>query len=139
MADVVTSTTIEDGPRWLVMRFTNVSDGTGEAAVVKVNAASAHGVVIAGQTFFPGIHLKLREVEAWIDNMTLRMQWQATTNADLLTLTGAEHQKYDRFGGLTCPPGLAGATGSILFTTLNQFSGSSYSVVLRMTKGIPQS
>ena len=35
MADVVTTQTIQDGQRKAVMKFTNVSDGTGESAVVK--------------------------------------------------------------------------------------------------------
>ena len=33
MADAVTSQTLVDGPRDLVMKFTNLSDGTGESAV----------------------------------------------------------------------------------------------------------
>jgi hypothetical protein len=139
VADLVTVTTIEDGPRWLVMRFTNLSDGTGETGVVKVNAASAHGVVIAGQTYFPGINLKVREMEWSIAGMTLELSWAATTNAALAILAGTDHQRYDRFGGITCPPGLIGATGNILFTTLNQFATSSYTLVMRMSKGIPQS
>jgi hypothetical protein len=36
MADTVTSQTILDGERNCVMKFTNVSDGTGESAVAKV-------------------------------------------------------------------------------------------------------
>ncbi len=39
MADLVTSQTIQDGPRNAIMKFTNVSDATGEAAVVKVNVS----------------------------------------------------------------------------------------------------
>ena len=48
MADTVTSQTIVDGPRNCIMKFTNVSDGTGESAVAKVDvsalAANAEGV-----------------------------------------------------------------------------------------------
>lgn len=36
MADVVTTQTIQDGQRKAVMKFTNVSDGTGESAVAKL-------------------------------------------------------------------------------------------------------
>ena len=39
MADTVTSKTIEDGPRTAIMYFTNVSDGTGESAVAKVDVS----------------------------------------------------------------------------------------------------
>ena len=34
MADAVTSQTIFDGERKAIMKFTNVSDGTGETAVL---------------------------------------------------------------------------------------------------------
>ena len=36
MADTVTSQTIQDGERVAVLKFTNVSDGTGESAVKKM-------------------------------------------------------------------------------------------------------
>ena len=35
MADAVTSQTLIDGPKHAVMKFTNVSDGSGESAVKK--------------------------------------------------------------------------------------------------------
>ncbi len=36
MADTVTSQTIQDGERVAILKFTNESDGTGEASVKKV-------------------------------------------------------------------------------------------------------
>ena len=39
MADLVTTQILENGPSRLVMKFTNLSDGTGETGVVKVDAA----------------------------------------------------------------------------------------------------
>ena len=54
MVDVVTSQTIFDGERKAVMKFTNVSDGTGETAVLKVDVSalnpSAFGKVCDGVT-----------------------------------------------------------------------------------------
>ena len=35
MADAVTSQTIQDGEKTAILKFTNVSDGTGESAVKK--------------------------------------------------------------------------------------------------------
>ncbi len=40
MADAVTSQTIQDGERKAVLKFTNISDGTGEANVVKVDVSA---------------------------------------------------------------------------------------------------
>ena len=40
MADTVASQTIIDGPKTVVLKLTNVSDGGGEAAVVKVDVSA---------------------------------------------------------------------------------------------------
>ena len=40
MADAVASQTILDGERLAVLRFTNVSDGTGESNVAKVDVSA---------------------------------------------------------------------------------------------------
>ena len=40
MADTVTSQTIQDGERVAVLKFTNESDGTGEASVKKVDVST---------------------------------------------------------------------------------------------------
>ena len=87
--DTVTSQTLFNGRRHLVMRFTNESDGTGESGVTKVDATSAtNGVVIQGQTITPGVHLKVTKVEYDVKGMGLRMQFHATSNADMLVLGG---------------------------------------------------
>jgi hypothetical protein len=139
MADAVTITTIEDGPRWLVMRFTDISDGTGETLVLKVNAASAHGVVVQGQTFYPGVHLKIRELEWSVYGFGLELLWDATTPVTAYTCWGVDHQKFDRFGGITNPK-TTGATGNILFSTTQPAAGGAgYSLLMRMSKGVPQS
>ena len=52
MADAVTSQTLIDGPQTAVMKFTNVSDGSGEDAVKKVDVSalsnSAGGLACTG-------------------------------------------------------------------------------------------
>ena len=40
MADAVTDTTVEDGPKKAIIYCTNTSDGSGEAAVVKVDVSA---------------------------------------------------------------------------------------------------
>ena len=156
MADTVTSQTLENGNRRLVMKFTNYSDGTGETGVTKVNAASANGVVIAGQTYYPGTNLKIVGITYDIHGGGLRIQWHATSNVDIVVLGGfGQRQFLDRRGGFQ---GLVntlatGATGSIDFTTVEfgaPFAGGSgppaysggysgYTVILEMIKGLPQS
>ena len=40
MADAVATQTIQDDGKTAIFRFTNVSDGTGETAVVKIDASA---------------------------------------------------------------------------------------------------
>jgi hypothetical protein len=40
MADAVASQVVFDGSKTAVMKFTNISDGTGESAVIKVDVSA---------------------------------------------------------------------------------------------------
>lgn len=144
MADTVTSQLLDNGPRLAVYKFTSVSDGTGENGVIKVNATSSGslGVVVQGQTFYPGTHLKLIEIKYSVFSMGLRIQWEATANLDMLVLQATDHwiflNERTGFGGLYVPSGTAGATGSIAFTTVGAANGSGYTIIMTLVKGIPQ-
>lgn len=138
MSDITTMQTLLNAARHLVMRFTDVSDGTGESGVLKVDATDpANGWVIQGQTIVPGTSLKIDKVAYSCRGMKLRMQWQANTPEDALVLGGFGELSFDSTGGIQNPGNVAlpGATGSILFSTLGASNGSSYSVELFMTKG----
>lgn len=139
MVDVVTSQILENGPRHITMKFTNVSDGTGESGVVKVDATAAGvlGVVVQGQTQFPVTHLKVQEIDYDIKSMGLRIQWVGTPNVDMEVLGGFGVKNYRRSGPIQNPKA-TGATGSIAFTTVNANLNASYTVVLKMLKGLPQ-
>lgn len=138
MADTVTSQILFNGPRHLVMRFTNVSDDTGETGVVKVNATNTGGVVVQGQTIFPGTHLKVTKCQYDVAGMGLRIQWVASSNVDMLVLNGYGTFDFTDIGGVQNPLP-TGATGSIAFTTIGAVANSTYTIVLSMTKGTPQS
>lgn len=145
MADAVTSQLIANGPRNWGYVFTNLSDGTGESNVVKVDGSAAGplGVAIKGQTFYPLSHIKITEIEYDIKGMALEIIWDATTSANATVLGGFGRLHYRQFGGLAAVNSsgvlLVGATGKIKFTTVGQGAGSSYTVFMRGTKGVPQS
>jgi hypothetical protein len=146
MADTVTSIILENGPRRVVMAFTNVSDGTGESGVVKVNATSSGslGVVVAGQTYYPGVNLKVVDVWYDIGSMKLAMAWDNGGNASTNFMVVGGYGRWpmlDSRGGFQgfVNPNNSGATGSVKFTTIGAALNSTYSVVLSMTKGVPQS
>jgi hypothetical protein len=144
MADAVTSQILENGPQWYVAKFTNLSDGTGESGVKKVDASSGGplGVVISGQTFYPTTNLKIEDIWWDVFGGALRIQWEASSAVDALVLSGYSHwplrDTRAGFQGIVNPK-TTGATGSILFTTVGFGANAGYTVILALRKGIPQS
>ena len=131
MEDAVSSQTIQDGERNLVMKFTNVSDGTGESAVKKVDV-SALATNSKGQTC---TKVKIQRIYWATVGMSVKLDFDATSNVLLIGLpadsTGDEY--YDRFTGI---PNNAGScvTGDIDLTTTGHSSGDSYMIILEMIK-----
>jgi hypothetical protein len=147
MADAVTTEILQNGDRYAIVKFTNYSDGTGESAVTKIDATSggSYGVVIGGRTFYPGVNLKVRRVWYDVKNMGLQVLWHATSDVDAFVLGGFGTFDFRDFGGVSVPTGVTGITGSIDFTAV-PISGvgtggvsAGYTVVLEISKGIPQS
>ena len=114
MADAVTSQTIQDGERTAILKFTNVSDGTGESAVKKVDV-SALTKNSAGQTC---TSVSVARIYWATVGMSVKLEFDATANVLLLGLpadsTGDEY--YDLFSGIPNNAG-SGVTGDIDFTT----------------------
>jgi hypothetical protein len=142
MVDTVTTQLLENGGRFAVMKFTNVSDGTGEAGVVKVDATSTGllGNHFQGNLIYPGTHLAITAIKYSTSGMSLRIQWQGTPNTDAIIVAATDHWAFknerDGFGGLVAPSSIT-PTGSILFTTIGAATNSSYTVILTLTKNIP--
>lgn len=145
MADTVASQLIANGPRNWGYVFTNLSDGTGESGVVKVDGSASGplGVPLYGQTFYPLSNIKITEIEYDIKGMALEIIWDATSPVIATVLGGFGKLHYRQFGGLAAVSSsgvvLTGATGKIKFTTQGAMPNSSYTVYMRGTKGIPQS
>ena len=131
MADAVTSQTIADGERNVVMKFTNVSDGTGESAVAKVDvsalASNSRGVACS--------EVRLMQVRYAVVGMSVQMYFDATANVLLLEIAESSNGnlEFDDFGGIPNNSG-SGKTGDILFTTVGHTSGDTYMIILEMVK-----
>ena len=131
MADAVTSQTIIDGERNCVMKFTNVSDGTGESAVAKVDvsalASNAAGVACS--------EVRVMRISHAIVGMSVQLFLDATSNVLLVELAESSngHMDFTDFGGIPNNAG-SGKNGDILFTTKGHSSGDTYSIVLEMLK-----
>lgn len=145
MADIVTSQLVENGRRNWAYVFTNISDGTGETNVVKVDGSAAGplGIFLYGQNFYPLAHIKIIEVVFNIKALGLEIIWDATTPQNALYLGSDTAGRYDyrKIGGLAAASAgtiITGATGKIKFTTVGAMPNSGYTVYMRGSKGIPQ-
>ena len=131
MADAVTSQTIQDGERVAVLKFTNVSDGTGESAVKKVDV-SALTTNSAGESC---TSVSIARIYWACVGMRVNIEFDATTNVLAMPLpadsTGDEY--YDIFSGIPNNAG-SGVTGDIDFTTVSHSSGDAYSIILVLNK-----
>ena len=131
MADAVTSQTLIDGPQTAVMKFTNISDGTGESAVKKVDvsalSSSADGDTCTG--------VVIEKMWWQCIGMKVKLLFDATTDAFCIELgeNQSGHHDYTSFGGLTNNAG-SGVTGDIMFTTVGHTSADPYTVILYMRK-----
>jgi hypothetical protein len=125
MADAVTSQTLVDGERNVVMKFTNLSDGTGESAVLKVDVSALSGSPSS---------VSIQRIIYSVFGMNVTLLWDATTDVRIVELGGNTGTlDFCSFGGLQNNAG-AGVTGDILLTTTGHTSGDSYSIILEMRK-----
>lgn len=130
MADAVTSQTIFDGDREVVMKFTNISDGAGETAVLKVDVSTLNpspaGKVCDGVT--------LDRIHASINGMSVAVLWDATADVPAVILApGMYTFNHGKRVQLPNDAG-AGKTGDVAFTTIGASAGDTYSIVLEMVK-----
>ena len=131
MADAVTSQVLLDGERLYIAKFTNISDGTGETAVVKINASTlapnAYNLACNG--------VKLNKIYATTHGMEVRILWDATTDvfAWMLPQNTNYLMDFSSFGGISDNSG-TGKTGNVLFTTVDASAGDMYTIVLECIK-----
>jgi len=131
MADLVASQKLLDGERLFIGKYTNISDGTGETAVVKIDvttlAVNAYGRACNG--------VKINKIWASTHGMEVRILWDAST--DLFTWVIPQNVTYlmdfSSFGGLQNNAG-TGVNGNVAFTTSDMTSGDMYTVVLECIK-----
>jgi hypothetical protein len=129
MADAVTSQTIFDGERIAVMKFTNISDGTGETAVTKVDVSALNPSPFSKAC--DGVTIE--KVHYTIGGMAVSVLWDAT--ADVPTLVLASGQSTFDFNKIQIPNNSgAGKNGDILFTTIGASAGDTYTIILEMVK-----
>ena len=141
MVDAVTSRTLYDDGGHVVMHFTNVSDGTGESAVTKVDASTLVG---GGATTRYAV-----EAIAWATvGMGFNLLFDASADVLFFTTGNTTSQGFIDYvngpggGGPGSGPGRtgitnnagSGVTGDIQLTTVGHTAGDSYVLTLWLRK-----
>ena len=134
MADVVTSQTIVDtsGTK-TVMKFTNISDGSGETLVTKMDASAL--------TFMTEDGTKSLAKIWWAINTTngksgVELLWAGTTNSTIGFFSGTGYHDYYTAGNAI--PNNATLTantspaGDILISTKGFVAGDNYTIILEV-------
>lgn len=130
MADTVTSQTILNTPYRLVMKFTNVSDGTGESAVKKVDVSA----FTAGEKAATCTGVTIDRIYYTLDGMKVQLLWDASTDVEAYKLLDTTADiDFSTFGGLQNNSG-SGKTGDIMITTVGHSNTDTYNIILDMTK-----
>lgn len=127
MADTVDTIVVHKGTRIYVQRLTNISDGTGESGVTKLNLST----LIGPSGVKAPTYCKLREVSWSIQGFTsVRLYWDHTTDDEIIVLgTGYGYMNFADVGGLVDPRS-AGGTGNVLLSTAGTTSGNTYTITL---------
>ena len=131
MADAVATQTLFDGSKRVIQKFTNISDGSGESAVKKVDVSAlvnnSDGDACTG--------VVIERIWWQCIGMKVKILFDATTDAFCIELgenQSGDHD-YTSFGGLTNNAG-SGKTGDINFTTVGHSSADTYTIILYLRK-----
>lgn len=125
MPDAVTSQVLVDGERNYVIKLTNLSDGTGESVVKKVDLSTMHPVPTS---------VRLESIQGDIFGMEVELLWEASTNVNIMKLGDSRvYIGLEETGGIPNTKA-AGWTGNVLLTTTDASAGDSYSLVLHFKK-----
>ena len=131
MADAVSTTTIEDGERQLVVQLTNLSDSTGEAKVTKIDASALQ----SNSRGKACNEVRIQEIWAQVYGFDgVQLWYDADTDVVAFNAgVGWTYQDFTNVGGLKMYG--TNATGDILLSTLGtEASGDAYQIVIRAVK-----
>lgn len=124
MANVITTQTLNDGPRNLVIKVNISADGSGEESSTSLVDVSSFSVS----------EVRLDRIRGELDGFTVTLEWDATSNVDIFTLSDGETDlKFEDIGGIPNNSG-SGKTGDIDFSTNGLVADAKGSFILDLVK-----
>jgi hypothetical protein len=127
MADTVTTQTIADtsGVKF-VTKLTNISDGTGETLVKKVDASELTFMTEDGNRKISKLWFSINTANS---KSGVELIWDGVTNATAMFLYGQGHFDF-RPSGDEIPNNSTTPTGDVLLSTKNFANGDNYTIIV---------
>jgi hypothetical protein len=129
MADNVSSTVIADGLRNYKIKLTNISDGTGESAVSKIDISTLTGPDGSNAPSYFAVKSIEYDVQGF---SSVVVYFDATSDDEMAILSGQGFFDYD--GAFLNDPQSTGTTGDIKLTTNGAVNGATYDITLNLIK-----
>ena len=126
MVDTVDSKYLHTGTRKATIKLTNISDGTGESAVKKIDVST-----LAAGDGTAATYIAIERIEAMVQGFTsVRLLFDATTDDEAAILgTGYTYFDWVEVGG-NVDPQSTGTTGDLMLTTAGGAAGSTYDITI---------
>ena len=127
MADTVTTQTIADtsGVKF-VAKLTNLSDGSGETLVKKIDASELTFMSEDGNRTIARVYYSINTSDR---KSGVEILWDGVTNATALFLSGQGFMDF-RTDGNGIPNNATTPTGDVLLSTKNFASGDNYTIIV---------
>ena len=127
MADTVTTQTIADtsGVKF-VAKLTNLSDGSGETLVKKIDASELTFMSEDGNRSIARVYYSINTSDR---KSGVEILWDGVTNATALFLSGQGFMDF-RTDGNSIPNNSTAPTGDVLLSTKNFASGDNYTIIV---------
>ena len=127
MADTVTTQTIADtsGVKF-VAKLTNLSDGSGETLVKKIDASELTFMSEDGNRSIARVYYSINTSDR---KSGVEILWDGATNATALFLSGQGFMDF-RPDGNSIPNYATTPTGDVLLSTKNFASGDNYTIIV---------
>ena len=127
MADTVTTQTIADtaGVKY-VLKLTNISDGSGEILVKKIDASETTFMSEDGDRAIARVYYSINASD---NKSGVELVWDGVTNATALFLSGQGVMDF-RTDGNSFKNNAITPTGDVLLSTKNFATGDNYSLIV---------
>ena len=127
MADTVTTQTIADtsGVKF-VAKLTNLSDGSGETLVKKIDASELTFMSEDGNRTIARVYYSINTSDR---KSGVELLWDGVTNSTALFLSGQGFMDF-RTDGNSIPNNATTPTGDVLLSTKNFASGDNYTIIV---------